>query len=204
MAGAESAGDPIAVLPVLFHLLWVTSSGRPVGAACTSTPVRVEPAVDDADPAAVLRPGDWVTFDGGEHQVLALAGTSVRLRSTDGRETVVLVAYLMAAPEFAVIDAAPSPPVEPFGLLDALPVEVRDAAREWERHVVEVETGSAARRRRGTHSPAGVRPGEHDTASARPEPRPPSLGSACGPCRPDAPATRSRVCGVWSISAPCE
>ena len=58
--------------------------------------------------AAVLRPGDWVAFDGGEYQVLALAGTSVRLRSTDGRETVVLAAYLMAAPEFVVIDAAPA------------------------------------------------------------------------------------------------
>ena len=78
--------------------------------------------------AAVLRPGDWVTLDGGEYQVLALTGTSVRLRSTDGRETVVLAAYLMAAPEFAVIDAAPLPPVEPIGLFDALPVGVRDDA----------------------------------------------------------------------------
>jgi hypothetical protein len=30
---------------------------------------------------AVLRPGDWVSFDGGDHQVVAVAGTSVRLRS---------------------------------------------------------------------------------------------------------------------------
>ena len=28
----------------------------------------------------VLRPGDWVLYDGSEHQVLTLAGTSVRLR----------------------------------------------------------------------------------------------------------------------------
>ena len=53
----------------------------------------------------------------------------------------VLAAYLMAAPEFAVIDAAPLPPVEPIGLFDALPVEVRDDACAWERHVVEVESG---------------------------------------------------------------
>ena len=33
---------------------------------------------------AVLRPGDWVRFDGGEHEVLAVAGTSVRLRSAAG------------------------------------------------------------------------------------------------------------------------
>jgi hypothetical protein len=39
---------------------------------------------------AVLRPGDWVRYDGGEHQVLPLAGTSVRLRSAAGAESVVL------------------------------------------------------------------------------------------------------------------
>ena len=39
---------------------------------------------------AVLRPGDWVHYDGSEHQVLALAGTSVRLRTVDGAESVVL------------------------------------------------------------------------------------------------------------------
>jgi putative transposase len=91
--------------------------------------------------AAVLRPGDWVAFDGAEHQVVALAGTSVRLRSDAGVEQVVLAAYLMACPEFAVVDGAPLPAVEPFGLLDSLPVAVLEAAREWERHVVEVETG---------------------------------------------------------------
>jgi putative transposase len=63
--------------------------------------------------AAVLQPGDWVVFDGGEHQVVALVGTSVRLRSEDGVEQVVLVAYLMASPEFAVVDGAPLPAVEP-------------------------------------------------------------------------------------------
>src|SRR6476661_7110724 len=93
--------------------------------------------------AAVLRPGDWVVYDGGEHQVVALAGTSVRLRSGDGGEQVVLGVHLMGSPGFAVIDGVPSPTVEPFGLLDSLPTPVLDAAREWERHVVEVETGLA-------------------------------------------------------------
>ena len=92
---------------------------------------------------AVLRPGDQVTFDGGEHQVLALAGTSVRLRAQDGAEQVVLASYLMAAPDFAVTGGEAPPGVEPFGLLDSLPGEVRAAARDWERHVLEVETGAA-------------------------------------------------------------
>lgn len=93
--------------------------------------------------AAVLRPGDRVRYDGADHMVVALAGTSVRLRSDDGGELVVLVAYLMACPEFAVTDGEPLPAVEPFGLLDGLPAKVVQDAREWERHLVEVETGLA-------------------------------------------------------------
>jgi len=33
------------------------------------------------------------------------------------------------------------PWVEPFGLLEGLSVKVLEEAREWERHIVEVETG---------------------------------------------------------------
>jgi hypothetical protein len=44
--------------------------------------------------------------DGADHQVIALAGTSVWLRSGHGAESVVLLAYQMASPEFAVIDGA--------------------------------------------------------------------------------------------------
>ena len=54
-----------------------------------------------------------------------------------------LASYLMAAPDFTVTGGDPVPAVEPFGLLDSLPGEVLAAAREWERHVVEVETGLA-------------------------------------------------------------
>jgi putative transposase len=89
----------------------------------------------------VLRPGDWVHFDGGEHQVVAVAGTSVRLRAPVGTESVVLASYLMASPGFMVVGGAPMPRVEPFGLLDGLPEEVLAEAREWERHLVEVEAG---------------------------------------------------------------
>jgi len=90
---------------------------------------------------AVLRPGDQVLFDGGEHLVVALAGTSVRLRSPDGGEQIVLGTHLMASPGFEVTGGAELPGVEPFGLLDSLPAAVLAAAREWERHVVETQTG---------------------------------------------------------------
>jgi putative transposase len=83
--------------------------------------------------AAVLRPGDRV--------VVALAGTSVRLRCDDGAQSVVLIAYLMACPEFSVVNGESLPEVEPFGLLDGLPAKVLQEAREWERHLMEVETG---------------------------------------------------------------
>jgi transposase InsO family protein len=82
-----------------------------------------------------------VCFDGGEHQVTGFAGTSVRLRSADGTEQVVLGTYLMASPDFAVTGGTSLPEVEPFGLLDGLPEPVLEAARACERHVVEVETG---------------------------------------------------------------
>jgi hypothetical protein len=47
---------------------------------------------------AMLRPGDWVRFDGGDHQVVAVAGTSVRLRSAAGAEQVVLATHLRPQP----------------------------------------------------------------------------------------------------------
>ena len=43
MAGAESVGDPIAVLPVLFHLLWVQELCADLSVPlCEFTVVRVE------------------------------------------------------------------------------------------------------------------------------------------------------------------
>ncbi len=69
----------------------------------------------------VSRPGDWVTYDDGDHQVVALAGTSVRLRSVTGAESVVLVSHLMAAPDFAVTGTEPLPVLAPSGLLATLP-----------------------------------------------------------------------------------
>ena len=104
----------------------------------------------DGPSRAVLRPGDGVSFDGGEHQVLALTGTSVRLRAQDGGEQVVLASYLMAAPDFAVTGGEPVLRVDSFGLLDSLPGEVLAAARDWERHVVEVDTGLAPGAEPGT------------------------------------------------------
>jgi putative transposase len=91
----------------------------------------------------VLRVGDWIHCDDDEHQVVALTGTAVRLRSCTGTVSVVLLSFLLTAPGFTVIGGAPAPTVEPFGLLDSLPAELVARAREWEGHLVEVVTGLA-------------------------------------------------------------
>ncbi|MFI6100836.1 hypothetical protein ACIA8G_35250 [Lentzea sp. NPDC051213] len=112
----------------------------------------------------VLAPGDQVHFDGEQHQVLALSSTSVRLRSTEGTEQVVLAGYMMSAPDFAVLGATALPAVEPIGLLDALPADVLAAARDWERHVVEVETGLPLGAEPGAVPRPGFDPAVHTLA----------------------------------------
>jgi hypothetical protein len=85
-----------------------------------------------AERPGVLGIGDRVLFEGAEHQVVALAGTSVRLLSDAGQATVVALPFLLAAPDFAVIRAGsavlPRPVMAPHGLLEALPEHVVSAA----------------------------------------------------------------------------
>lgn len=118
----------------------------------------------------VLRPGDRVSFDGDEHQVVGLSGTVVRLRS-DAGEQLVLAGHLVASPGFAVLDAEPGPEVDAFGLLDALTPEALAGAKRCEQHVVEVETGlpvgaSAGAIPRPEFDPARTTLNERDAAKA--------------------------------------
>lgn len=91
----------------------------------------------------LLRVGDRVMFDDVEHQVAALSGTWVRLVAVaDGTSSAVLLTHLISSPGFAVLDAREQPAPSLAGqVLDDLPPEAAAQAREWERHVVEVETG---------------------------------------------------------------
>ncbi|GAA2951402.1 hypothetical protein [Streptomyces enissocaesilis] len=116
---------------MLFHLLW---SHEPT--VDVSVPLHggslVSPGAEPvtAGRGSVLRPGDWGHLHDGEHQVVALAGTAVRLRSAAGMDSVVLASYLVAAPDFAVTGEEPLPGIEPFGLLETLPEPARAAAVE--------------------------------------------------------------------------
>jgi hypothetical protein len=88
-----------------------------------------------------LRIGDRVVFSGAEYSVVALSGSLVRLVAESGETAVVAMAYLAGAPDFAVVGAGPRARLAPTGLLEALPEKAAAAAREWERHLAEVETG---------------------------------------------------------------
>jgi hypothetical protein len=106
----------------------------------------------------VLKVGDRITFDGDDHQVVGLAGTTVRLRSDDGTEQVLLAGYLMAAPDFIVHTGHDRTALEPLGLLDSLPAEVVAEAERWREHLVEVETGLPSGAEPGTASRPGYDP----------------------------------------------
>jgi putative transposase len=89
---------------------------------------------------------------------------------------VVLASFLMAAPDFEVVDGTPAPRVEPFGLLDGLPEEVVAEAREWDRHVVEVETGLPPDAPPGTLPRPEYDPAAHTLSSRVSRRRLPSSG----------------------------
>ncbi|WP_280368414.1 Mu transposase C-terminal domain-containing protein, partial [Nocardia abscessus] len=91
----------------------------------------------------VLTVGDQVLFEGELHAVVAISGTKIRLLAESGQASVVALPFLLAAADFELIGAAPAPAVEPHALLDSLPEAALVAAREWEAHVIEVETGAA-------------------------------------------------------------
>ena len=101
----------------------------------------------------VLAVGDQVVFDGTVQTVVAISGTKIRLLSEAGQASVVALPFLLSAEDFELVGSGPAvPKIEPRGLLDALPDKVLAAATDWERHVVEVETGVPP------DAPAGTEP----------------------------------------------
>ena len=109
---------------------------------------------------AVLRLGDRVVFDGAEHTVAGLAGTSVRLVSVSGQPSVVLLSHLLASPDFELVGSSPRTRLAGIGLLEELPDEVLQRAKEWERHVIEVDTGRPPGADHRAPQPDGYDPSE--------------------------------------------
>ncbi|MCF2131092.1 transposase [Strepomyces sp. STD 3.1] len=90
---------------------------------------------------AVVEVGARLRYDGRPWTLAVLEGARATLVSDEGASAVVLLPYLFADPSFEV-EGGPAPGrVPPFGLLEALPEQVRERALAWQRHVREVETG---------------------------------------------------------------
>ncbi len=89
-----------------------------------------------------LRIGDRVRHDGQEHTVTGLSGTLVRLLAADGTESVLAVIYLQSADGFIVVTGAGAPSLPALGLLAGVSPAVQKRAKWWERHILEVETGT--------------------------------------------------------------
>ena len=85
----------------------------------------------------------------------------MRLRTVDGADSVVLAGHLMASAGSPWSTSEPAPSVEPFALLDSLPGAVLDTARQWERHVVEIEAGLPPGAKPGVAAKRS-RPDQHD------------------------------------------
>jgi hypothetical protein len=85
--------------------------------------------------------GDRVRFGGRDQVVIGVSGTAVRLAGTGGEVATVSVSGLLAAEDFAVLDARPRPGMPPVSVLDGLPGEAVDKALWWQRHIVEMLTG---------------------------------------------------------------
>ena len=151
-----------------------------------------------AERPGMLRIGDRVVFSGAEYSVVALSGSLVRLVADSGETAVVAMAYLAGAPDFAVVGAGPRARVSPAGLLEALPGGVAGAAREWERHLTEVETGLPPGAAPGTapkpeYDPVARTLTERAAGQGRRAGRDPADGRADA-----APLPGARDCGAWS------
>ncbi|WP_326816176.1 transposase [Streptomyces sp. NBC_01762] len=90
---------------------------------------------------AVVEVGARIRYGGRVWTVAVLEGARATLVTDEGASAAVLLPYLFADPSFKVEGGRVPGRVPPFGLLEALPAEVRERALAWQRHVREVETG---------------------------------------------------------------
>jgi hypothetical protein len=88
--------------------------------------------------------GDRVRFDGRDQVVIGVSGPAVQLAGTGGKVVTVSVSGLLAAEDFAVLDARPRPGMPQVSVLDGLPGEAVREALWWQRHMVEVLRGVPA------------------------------------------------------------
>jgi Mu transposase, C-terminal len=89
----------------------------------------------------VLRPGHRIALGQDVYTVIQLNGTAVTLQDRHGELSAVMLGYLLTAPGFQALDAAPLRRVPQDGRLAALSAAEQDRVRWLEGHLIEVETG---------------------------------------------------------------
>ena len=89
----------------------------------------------------VLRPGHRIVLDQDVYTVIRLNGTAVTLQDQYGELSAILLGYLLTAPGFAALDAAPPKRAPQDGRLSVLGEAVQKRIRWLEGHLIEIETG---------------------------------------------------------------
>jgi hypothetical protein len=93
------------------------------------------------EPQRVLRPGHRIALDQDVYTIIQLNGTTVTLQDQHGELSAALLGYLLTAPGFQALDAAPPMRVPQDGRLAALSAAEQERVRWLEGHLIELETG---------------------------------------------------------------
>lgn len=102
----------------------------------------------------VVRLGDRVHYSNADRTVAGIEGTAVRLVTDAGAVCVVTLAHLVASSGFYLVEDGSRRKIPPLAMLDGLSEETVAKALEWERHLVEVDSGIPA----GTGERIAARP----------------------------------------------
>ncbi|MEU0169042.1 hypothetical protein ABZ214_26925 [Streptomyces iakyrus] len=142
--------------------------------------------------------GGQVVFQARTWTVAVLEGLRVQLVDAEGAVASVAWAHLLADKHFEVVGQAKPGAVGPLGMLDALEKEARERALQWERHVREVETGSAdgSGQVSDRYDPARHSLGEREAAKAR---ELTAGGSPTSVATVRRMRARYRAQGVWGL-----
>lgn len=113
----------------------------------------------------VLKVGDRVRFDGSTQTVVGLSGTLIRLATHDGQASVMQLAHLLASAGFEVVGgtATRRPPLSASALA-GLRADAADDALRWERHIVEILTGTDPEAPPGSGPRPGYDPARYSLA----------------------------------------
>jgi hypothetical protein len=96
--------------------------------------------MSDGNPR-VLRPGHRIALGHDVYTVIQLNGTNVTLQDQHGELSAMLLGYLLAAPGFEALDAAPPKRAPQDGRLSILDETEQQRIRWLEGHIIELETG---------------------------------------------------------------